>query len=108
MFDIKADTILIKGNLEGLIPSDTKILCQTFIACTEFPLRITVYIRDANLVPVDDVSILIKISELLQSEMLFSDNSVNPYTMLKISADHTIKKVPIDIDKYDNCEEVEI
>ncbi|SFM49957.1 hypothetical protein SAMN03159341_13915 [Paenibacillus sp. 1_12] len=48
------------------IPEDVKLLYLTYICKAEFPLRITIYLRDHQLVPKNDVLILGKLCELLK------------------------------------------
>ena len=81
------------------------IICQTYKSNTEFPLRLTIYIIDEKIIPKDEQVALKQISRKLGCDILMSDDSINPFTMLRISSNGNADQINIDIEKFDDFEE---
>lgn len=109
VFKIDEKMIRIIKDIEEITHNDgASIICQTYKSDTEFPLRLSVYIIDEKLVPQDEQVTLGHISRELESDILISDASSNPYLMLRIDFDGSIKQVSVNIEEYDNAEEFEL
>lgn len=98
----------IKNIDEIAVNNGAQIICQTYKNATEFPLRLSIYIIDEKIIPHDDIAVIGQMSKEFEKDILISDTSNNPYLMLKICFDGSIKKLSVDIDAYDNAEEFEL
>ncbi len=109
VFEIDEKMIRLIKDIEEITQSDgASIVCQTYKSDTEFPLRLSVYIIDEKLVPQDEQVKLAHLSSELECAILMSDASNNPYSMLRISFDGSIKQVNVNIEEYDNAEEFDL
>lgn len=109
VFKIDEKMIRLIKDIEEITQNDgASIICQTYKSDTEFPLRLSVYITDEKLVPQDEQVTLGHISRELECDILISDVSSNPYSMLRIGFDGSIKQVSVNIEEYDNAEEFEL
>ncbi|OPH55976.1 hypothetical protein BC351_29210 [Paenibacillus ferrarius] len=90
------------------IPGYVKVLCLTYICKAEFSLRITIYLRDHQLIPKNDVLIVGKLCELLKCHCLISDVGDNPYSMIQIKNSESSERVFIQLDKYEECIDYEL
>ncbi|MFD0678428.1 MULTISPECIES: hypothetical protein [unclassified Paenibacillus] len=90
------------------IPEDVKLLCETYLCKAEFPLRITMYLRDHQLIPKNDILILGKLCELLNCYCLISDVGSNPYSMIQIKNSVSSEQVFIELEKYEDFTDYEL
>lgn len=109
VFKIDGKTIKFIKYIEEIAQNEgASIICQTYKSDTEFPLRLSVYIIDEKLVPKEDQVVLSGISRELACDILVSGNSSNPYLMIRIGFDGSIKQVSVNIEEYDKAEEFEL
>lgn len=109
IFKVLPTNILITKNIDDIVlDNDIKVLCQTYKIDAEFELMLSIYIRDNTLIPDNDVEAISKFCEILNCEVMISDDSLNPYIMRQIKDSSNIKLVSIDITKYDNALEYEV
>jgi hypothetical protein len=103
VFKIPIENILIVRSIDDIqVDDNVKILCETYIVEADYKIKLSIYIRDDSLVPKNDLETIARLCEELNCEVLISDYSVNPYTMLHIG------RITVDIDKYDEAEEYEM
>ena len=103
VFRTPVDNILIVKSIDDIqVDDNVKILCQTYSVNADYKIKLSIYIRDNSLVPKNDLETIASLCEKLNCEVLVSDYSSNPYTMLRIG------RVSVDIDKYDEAEEYEM
>lgn len=109
VFNIDEKMVKLIKDIEDITQNNgSSIICQTYKTKAEFPLRLSVYIVDDRIIPNDGQRTLIQMSKELGSDILMSDDSNNPYLMLRICSDGSVTQVSIDIDAYDNAEEFEL
>lgn len=103
------EEILLISNIEelGKINENIKILCETSVVKTDFPLKLNVFVRDVNLKTNNDLYSIGKFCESLNCKVLISNNSINPFTMIRVEGVSDIYNVTIDPDQYDSAEPFE-
>lgn len=101
-FNISINSILVARSIDDIeVENNIKVLCQTYIVDAEYSMKLSIYLRDDKLIPKNDLQIIAKLCEILDVEVLVSDYSANPFTMLHVN------RLEVDIDKYDEAEEYE-
>ena len=107
LFNVKYEEVLIIPYIEATlnIPEDTleiiKVMCEVSYYKAEFGMLLTIYIRDDKLIPEDYILCVGRLSEILNSNVLMSDESINPFSMLLVSGINLVKHVFVDMYKYD-------
>lgn len=105
-FNIDKKMVRLIKDIEEITQIDgASIICQTYKSNTEFPLRLSIYIIDEKIIPKDEQVTVSQISRELGCDILMSDESNNPYTMLCVRCDGNIEQINVDIEKLDNSEE---
>lgn len=109
VFGVNEKMIRLIKDIEEITDNDgASIICQSYRSDTDFPLRLSIYITDEKIVPLDEQGVVSHISRELGCDVLMSDASTNPYLMLCISIDGTINQVSVNIEEYDDAEEFEL
>jgi hypothetical protein len=109
VFGVNEKMIKLIKDIEEMTDNDgSSIICQSYKSNTDFPLRLSIYITDEKIVPLDEQGAVSHISRELGCDVLMSDESTNPYSMLSIGKDGIINQVSVDIEKYDDAEEFEL
>ena len=109
VFGVNEKVIRLIKDIEEITDNDgASIICQSYRSDTDFPLRLSIYITDEKIVPLDEQGAVSHISRELGCDVLMSDTSTNPYLMLYISIDGTINQVSVNIEEYDDAEEFEL
>lgn len=110
IFPVIDEEIILTSNIEELckLNANIRMLCETSLVRTDFPLKISIFLRDAKLKPNNDIYLIGKFCESLSCKVLISDDSVNPYTMIRVEGGGNIYNVTVDPDKYDTAEPFEL
>ncbi|HOQ01454.1 hypothetical protein [Acetivibrio clariflavus] len=105
-FNVDKRKVKLIKDIEEIIQTDgAGVVCQTYKHNTDYPLRLSFYIIDEDLLPKEDQATVKLLSRELECDILMSDNSVNPFTMLHISCDGNVEQISIDIEKFEDFEE---
>lgn len=86
VFDIDASELFVTGDIEGAtIADNVRVLLATSPVSGDFSLKISIYLRDNLMVPVDRLACLKRICLELRCRCLVSDDTLNPLRMLLLS-----------------------
>jgi hypothetical protein len=87
----------------------TRVLVERTSREGEFPLQLSLYLRDAALAdslatPAERLARVQRLSQLLGCSVLLSDDSLNPFSWLRIAPSGVVDAVALDPDRLDSDE----
>ena len=85
------------------------VLVERTLLAGEFPLQASIYLRDAELelrlsAPAERVARVKQFCELLHCSALMSDESLDPYSWLRVGASGVVEMVTLDAGRLDQDE----
>ena len=102
LFSISQREILIADQVPATaVKPGIRLLCERAQIPGDFPLKLTFYLRDPELRPLQGRSILGKFCERLRCSCLTSDQSPNPYSMVLVEGVSKSKGVFLDTERLD-------
>ncbi|NES18239.1 MAG: hypothetical protein F6K41_04740 [Symploca sp. SIO3E6] len=100
-----ADILVIDDITSVRVDLKTKVVCENTAIGGDFPMMLSIYLRDPNLGELDIKASTGQFSGMLRCKCLISDESVNPYSWLLIQGTTDCQIVYLDPDKLDENEE---
>ena len=101
----REDVAVVDGPIEDAVDANARILGERFVMAGDFPTRLSVYVRDATLERFDRMATVRRLCAELDAKCLVSDESVNPYTMILLTASGTEQAVALDPERVDDHDE---
>ena len=106
-FDVPvADVLVVPDIIAANAQPDARVLAELTSARGDFPVLLTIYLRDLNLATRDRAAIVGGFCEALGAACLISDDSVNPFTMLLVRRPADRRPVALDPQRLDADEYV--
>jgi hypothetical protein len=100
-----AHVLVVADVTEAPVPADVKVLCERGEVRGEFPLRLSIYVRDPELATADARAFAGRLCELLGCRCLVPDGSPDPYCMLLVEGVGRERLVSLDAELLDEREE---
>jgi hypothetical protein len=108
-FNISPKSIFVVDDItEFDVDEQVRVVCERIEMSGDFPMRISIYLRDEQLVPSNSQTMLGDLCDLMKCQCLVSDESPNPYQWLLIQNSKNWRSVYIDPVKLDENEEFSI
>lgn len=101
-----ADVLVVPDVIAADVRPNARILVELAPARGDFPVLLTIYLRDPNLAARDRAATVGRLCEALGAACLVSDDSVNPFTMLLVRSATDRQLVGLDPDRLDADEYV--
>lgn len=98
----RAELVSVVSSVEN-DTSNSPIVAEVGEAQGQFRMRLSLYLRDYPVPPMSEA--MSKLASLLDTRILVSDDSPNPYSMILIAAGCAPRKVALDVDRLDQHEE---
>jgi hypothetical protein len=107
-FGISLDQIVVRRN-EGDFPEpgEARVLCVVSERRSGFRLILSIFTYFAE-ARHDPVSVLREFARSSQTEILLSDDSVDPYTMTQIMPSGELARATLDVERLDNEDEYHV
>ncbi|HEX8597162.1 MAG TPA: hypothetical protein VF952_01435 [Chloroflexia bacterium] len=103
---VTASNVLVLDDImERKADEHVKVLCVRTRVKGDFPIMLSIYLRDPALEHVDREVVLSKFCSILGCTCLISDDSSNPYSGLLIVGSEPPRPVFLDADRLDADEE---
>lgn len=100
-FSFSAEMILVSRNAEDFPdPGNAKLVCMVFAKSRGFRTLLSIYTYFDPLP--DPIEVMTRFARETKTDCLLSDDSPNPYTMIRVLPSGTIQPVSIEIDEFDN------
>jgi len=81
--------------------NDLLVMCQKLPLSGDFPLQISIYVRDQSLETIDVADAMERFCQATDSSVLISDDDGNPYSRILINKFNQRKKVFLDPESLD-------
>ncbi|MCU6792105.1 hypothetical protein OB236_08195 [Paenibacillus sp. WQ 127069] len=107
IFGIGSSKLRITPSIEILMDSsDAEVICETRKCNTDFPLILSIYF--SGNAPRDTLTMIGEFCEILKCEVIISDDSINPFTMLLVKGKDLLEQITIDLSEFDDNEGFEM
>jgi hypothetical protein len=94
------DVLIVDDIAAAQVNESVRVLCERTELPGDFPLKLSIFLRDRRLERLNPVSVLLRLCAELDCSCLISDDSEDPYTMLLIDGLGLQRRVSIDPDRY--------
>lgn len=104
VFSVTEGSIAVVDDIASMSQgAEVHVLCERSVRGGEFPLHLRIHLYDGDL-DVGELEIARRVAATLAARCLISDDELNPYTMIAVTADGS-EPAQLDAAKLDEADE---